>query len=209
MEVFMRKKIMSICLLGVLILFTGCSSYKGFYRIDLQKVKNTKVVKDRKIKPKINNLNKNGRVRSFYEDELMKIMWLYQGKKFKFIIKNKTTESIKIFWDELVYVNKKGACSGVIHSGVKYIDKNRSQLSSTIIQNSYIDDVLVPKGNVFFSDKWYAISMLVDSYDNKEKLIKYGKSNVGKTIKLFFPLLIKGKIHEYIFSFKVKGFIVQ
>ena len=61
------------------------------------------------------------------EDQFVKIIWSPPFKEFSFELLNKTEHSLKLPWDEAAYVDISGQSHRVMHSGVKFSNRNASQ----------------------------------------------------------------------------------
>ena len=106
-------------------------------------------------------------------------------------MENKSDNSIKIIWDEAVYIDEDNSSLRVIHSGVKYVDGEKAQPLTVIAKKTKINDLVTPVDNIYYSGGW-----------GKRPLFSVQKS-AGKTVKILLPIQIQETINEYIFSFKV------
>ena len=120
-----------------------------------------------------------------------------------FTLMNKTDKTMKINWDEVVFVNPQGISTGVYHTGVLMEDKNIQQVPSTIVPHTSFKDGILPKNSITY---------FVDILSGKKQL-KYlglfpGKDidyYIGKTFKIYLPLYIGDKKYDYTFVFKIKN----
>ena len=130
-----------------------------------------------------------------YIDNYINILLFADSEKINFLLKNLTQYSIKVVWDEGVFVDVDGTTSRIIHKGVENSQKDESQPSSVIIKGSYLADFAAPINKISYSsylDGWYKTS-LCGSVSKKKK----------ETIKLMLPIQIQDIINEYIFTFEV------
>lgn len=128
-----------------------------------------------------------------YIDNVVDLIIFATNSKFAFELKNISPNSIKIIWDEAVFVDAEGSTSKVMHAGTRYSDRNSSQPATTIISNAKIEDVATPTDRVRYSDvlsEWVSDSMFPSSPHLK-----------GKQLRLMLPIQIKNVINEYIFVF--------
>ena len=200
----MKKIIYTIIIAGML---TSCS-YQGFYNIDLQEVERPENSKEHYGESEIVNFKEEGETKYSYEDDMIKIVWLQLSTQFGFTLENKTDHSIKIIWDEAVYVDQNGSCSGVMHSGIGYANRGKSQLSSVIMKNTNIDDVIVPTDNIYLSKVrgWEVKPMFPNKASTKKELNTLVNYYVGKEVKVLLPLKIQETINEYVFTFSAEDF---
>lgn len=131
-----------------------------------------------------------------YVDNVIDILIVGDGEKFSFILKNISNNSIKIIWNEAVFVDFNGSTSKVMHSGIKYAQREGDQPATTIIKGAKIEDVAVPTCNIRYSSvlkEWVEDSM----YPTRPN------ENPGQ-IRLMLPIQIKDVVNEYVFVFDVK-----
>jgi hypothetical protein len=144
---------------------------------------------------------------------MIKIFFIKIYKKFGFTLQNKTDHSIKIIWDEAVYVDPNGSSGRVMHAGVKYIDRNNPQPPTVIVKNANIDDMIVPTDNIYYVSGqyggWRTKPMLPNRANTQEELNALTQQYIGKEVRVLLPLEIQGTVNEYIFTFKVEDFIAK
>lgn len=131
-----------------------------------------------------------------YEDNFINIIIFGNSEKFSFTLKNVSQSTQKLIWDEAVFVNTNGSTSKVMHSGIKYSQREAPQTPSTIIKGATLDDIACPTDNVYYSDnlkQWNIHSMYPQTISNKTY-----------TVQLMLPIQIKDVVNEYIFIFDVK-----
>lgn len=127
-----------------------------------------------------------------YTDKNIEALFFGTSEQFHFSITNVSDKSIKIIWNEASFVGYDGYTSKIMHSGIKYSQKEADQLPTIIIKGAKLLDVAVPIKNIYFDKSWKVKSM----YPNEE--IKN-----SERLKLMLPIQIKDVINEYIFEFDV------
>lgn len=206
----MRKIIYALILV---VMMTSCMTYQGFYNVELQNVERPENAKERYSESKIVNFEEEGKTKYSYEDDMIKIVWLPLSTQFGFTLQNKTDHSIKIIWDEAVYVDPNGSSGRVMHAGVKYIDRNNPQPPTVIVKNANIDDMIVPTDNIYYVSGqyggWRTKPMLPNRANTQEELNALTQQYIGKEVRVLLPLEIQGTVNEYIFTFKVEDFIAK
>lgn len=148
-----------------------------------------------------------------FEDSAIAVNFSIGQKEIAFSMKNKTNHTIKINWDETLFI-KYGTPGKVMHLGVKYTDRNNSQPMSIIPSGIAHDDIILPTENVYWRDGYYSQSYsraggweekdLFPSNDlnkpeNKELILSYK----GIKFRVFMPIIINGIQKEYNFNFKI------
>jgi hypothetical protein len=148
-----------------------------------------------------------------YEDGLIKIVWLPLSTQFSFSLTNKSDHSIKIIWDEAVYVNENGSSLKIFHSGVKYIDRGNSQPPTIVVKGAKLDDNIMPTDNVQFSSGnyggWYELPLFKNKASSAEELNVFKSIYLGKVVKVLLPIKIEETTNEYLFTFKIEDFFAR
>jgi hypothetical protein len=137
-----------------------------------------------------------GKTKFSYKDNYIDIIIFGTSTKFYFTLKNVSENTLKLVWDEAVYVDYNGSTSRVMHSGVKYSEREASQPASTIIRGASLDDMVCPTANVYWHEyrKDWDLHLI---YPNKVSM-------ETKQVQLMLPIQIKDVVNEYIFVFDIK-----
>lgn len=129
-----------------------------------------------------------------YIDNFIDILIFASTSQLNFVLKNVSNNTIKVVWNEAVFVDVDGSTSKIMHSGIKYSQREEDQPVSTIIKGAKLDDIAVPTANVYYDDvlkEWTTYSL----YHNA------AKNTTGQTIRLMLPIQVMDVINEYIFEF--------
>ena len=207
----MRKEFYFLCLL---IFFTSCQSlYKITYDIGLNSVESP-INKD--VQPEDNQIEKitvEGEQTYRFEDDNMVIVWAVRTSELEFSLKNKSGHTMKLDWDDVSYVNDEGSVSRVMHKGIKYNEREKTQASINIPNKAFISDVIIPTDNVWFfsgyknilAPKWEKSPLIPCYYNNKSAMQNDLDKGVwlGKTIRVLLPIEVEGIRYDYSFEFKI------
>ena len=144
--------------------------------------------------------SENGISKFTYKDNVIDIMIFADRSNFNFVLQNISESSIKIVWDEAVFVNFDGSTEKVMHKGIKFSEKNGVQPATTIIKKAKWEDTVTPTHLVYYREATKYIEGGWDTYSMypREKGLNPGQ------IKLMLPIQIKDVINEYIFVFDVQ-----
>ncbi|MHB9057006.1 MAG: hypothetical protein ACYC2P_12795 [Paludibacteraceae bacterium] len=145
---------------------------------------------------KTKSIESEGMTKYSYIDDYIDIVIFGGREQFNFVLKNISQNTLKIVWNEAVFVNFNGSTSKIMHVGTKYSQKDGDQPASTIIKGASIDDIAVPTCNIRYSDvlkEWITESM----YPNSPAI------SPGE-LRLMLPIQVKDVVNEYIFVFKVE-----
>lgn len=125
------------------------------------------------------------------------------GKKdISFVLRNQTPNTIKILWDECLFINN-GSPGKVMHGGVKFTDRNQSMPPSVVPAGTTFDDVIVPSENVYWREGYYSqYGSSPGGWEKKDLLSSY--SSKGDKFGVFMPMNIGGTTKEYNFNFRIE-----
>lgn len=144
----MKTKIL-LSVLAVTLL-SSCFGPRFMYNVGLSNVEAPADAQKQYGETKIVTLEEEGKSGHKYEDDYIDIFWFVGSSQFSFNLKNKSEYSIKIPWDDVTYINTVGSVGRVMHSGVKYIDRNNSQPTSVIPKGASLSDIILPTDNVYY-----------------------------------------------------------
>lgn len=136
-----------------------------------------------------------------FDDNTIRILFSISKKQISFVLQNKTDQPIKIDWNQVSYVDVLGESHRVMHSGSRYIERDKPQAPTIIPPTARIQDIVFPTDYVYYTSGkyggWTEIPLFPEA--PKAKLFK------GKTISVFMPLDIGGVAKNYLFTFKIEG----
>ena len=191
-------------------LFSSCGAFKSYvanYSVGLSAVESPADAKQQFGETKVVTFDEGGINKYRYEDDYIDIVWYVGLKQFNFTLKNKSGHTLKINWDDVSYVDVKGQVGRVMHSGVKYADRNSSQPATTVPKNASISDLLLPTENVYYVSGQYGgwkESYLVPCvYKTPEAFNEEAPSLVGKTMTIMMPIMIENVQNDYTFTFNI------
>lgn len=142
-----------------------------------------------------------------YKNESFVITWKYSFDRISFILENLTDQSIKINWNDIAFIDENGESLKIFHEGIKYIDREKEQSSSTVYKNTKINDFIVPINNVYYmSGKyggWQTRPMLKLPSATFSGYYNYDPAFIGKKVRVAFPLTINEKPTDYIYEFEI------
>lgn len=144
----------------------------------------------------VKTIDDKGVTKYSFEDDYINIVIFGGDSHFNFKLNNKTQNSIKIVWDDAVFVDCNGSTSKVMHSGIKYNEKENPQVATTIISGASLEDIACPISNIRFDEvqkEWVTDTMY-------PKTISKGV----KQFRLMLPIQIKEVVNEYVFIFDVE-----
>lgn len=129
-----------------------------------------------------------------YEDNFIDLLIFASRTQFNFILKNVSDNTLKIVWNEAVFVDVDGSSSKIMHAGIKYSQREGDQPASTIIKGAKLEDLAAPTNKVYYSEvlkEWTSESLFSNANIGTE----------GQTVKLMLPIQVKDVVNEYIFEF--------
>ena len=200
----MKKILFSI---AVVVNLTSCAfgPYLS-YNVGLSNVEAPVDSKTQFGETKIVKTEVDGKTNYKYEDDFIDISWFVGSKQFALSLTNKSNYSIKIPWDDMAYIDVTGQTGRVMHSGVKYINRNDSQPASIVPKGAKLTDIIMPVDNVSFTSGTYGgwrEASLFNFPIDKKNIEESKQQYIGKTVRILFPVVIENVKNEYVFEFKV------
>lgn len=177
--------------------------YQATYDLSLAAVERPETARQQYGAQVLVNVNEDSAYR--FEDELVRVVWTPTATNLGVRIENKTSHTIRVIWDNAAFVDKDGESQRVMHSGVRYIERDQPQPPSVIVRGGHIEDVIIPTEYVRPSSSlgwdemsFFPITGSVAKADST--LAEY----VGRRVQVLLPLEIQGVQNDYIFSFDIK-----
>lgn len=204
------KKVNLFLLAFTAFMLTSCGAFKNYiasYSVGLSSVESPADAKQQFGETKVVTFNEEGVSKYRYEDDYINIVWYVGLKQFNFTLNNKSGHSLKINWDDISFVDTKGQVGRVMHSGVKYTERNNSQPATTVPKGASISDILLPTENVYFVSGqyggWRENYLLPCVYQTPEAFNAGASSLVGKTMTIMMPIMIENVQNDYTFTFNI------
>ena len=137
-----------------------------------------------------------------YSDSLIDARFDFEEKELGFGITNKTNKTIKIIWDETLFIVD-GNSSKVMHEGIKFANRNEYMPPSVIPTSNTLADVIIPTNNVYYKEGYYSQYGSTPPSWEKEPLLPSTLSKDSK-IQVYMPMIINGETKEYNFTFNTE-----
>jgi uncharacterized protein YcfL len=144
------------------------------------------------VKPIINNS-------LLFDDTAIKIQFSISQKKIQFVLKNKTENPITIDWNKVSYIDVSMESHRVMHTGVRYIERDKPQAPTIIPPTAKVEDEIIPVDKVFYGE--YLDTWLVRPFF---PLGPEALSYKGKSFSIFMPLEINGVVKNHLFTFTIQ-----
>ncbi len=186
--------------------YTGSSKSKPIYtkeEVDANEIEWREIRKERghynfsltKVdKPRSQNVRKGTLTKNdTYEDNIISIKWYEESMLFNFNLKNKTSNTMKVIWDEALIVNFDGFTERILHKGADLEALQKSQQPAIIPSQAQIADF-------FWSEKYFGGRRLIAGYGGGNN----GGINEGKQMKLTLPVQVGSATYTYTFTFTLK-----
>jgi hypothetical protein len=135
-----------------------------------------------------------------FEDQSIRIRFALSEKHIGIILQNKTPSPVKVDWNNISYVDITGLAHGVMHTGVRYIERDRPQVPTIIPPAAMIDDVIIPSDHISYTagsgGGWTSRPFLPPLAETDLYL--------GKSFSVFMPLELNGIVKNYSFAFRME-----
>ena len=185
-----------------------CGVFKNYiasYSVGLSSVESPAGAKQQFGETKVVTFNEGGVSKYRYEDDYINIVWYVDSKQFNFNLTNKSGHTLKINWDDISYVDYNGKTGRVMHSGVKYTERNNSQPSSSVPKGASLTDILLPTENVYYVSGqyggWREQNLIPSIYKDEATRAVQAPKYVGKTMTIMMPIVIENVQNDYSFTF--------
>jgi hypothetical protein len=136
-----------------------------------------------------------------FEDQSIRITFSPSEKQIGMLIQNKTLSPIKVDWNNISYVDIAGLAHGVMHTGIRYMERDRPQVPTVIPPAAMIEDVIVPSDHISYTSGtgggWSSRPLFPGIITETDRYI-------GKSFSVFMPLEFDGAIKNYLFSFRIE-----
>ena len=135
----------------------------------------------------------------YFEDDFFGVSFSISKEQVGYVLYNKTSNPIKIDWNQVSFVDVLGNSHKVMHSGIKYIDRINPQAPTVIPPTAKLEDIIFPIDYVDYVSGAYGVWRELPLFPEapKAKLFK------GKSFSVFMPLEINEVIKNYLFTFKI------
>lgn len=200
--VWEKKKILDNYYVNVpYVVFRGKESQIEFKQLLNSELESESAIELSKVEKPADETIRYGETSIIHGDQVAKygyvdnvISLLIYGTRSGFFIEleNVFESSIRVIWNEAVFVNVKGVTYKVTHNGVRPDGRDHEQTPSLIIKGAKLVDTIIPNDiEDNYKNGWFVRDMFPK---------KFGE--VGK-VSLMLPIQIKDTVNEYIFVFDV------
>ena len=135
-----------------------------------------------------------------YEDKYIKIEWEILQSALSFNLLNKTDGSLKVLWNDMSFIDISNNSRRVLSGETREIHANLEVPSSVVPKGSSFSEIAIP---------YPRKSFILNNYLCPQELEDKGKPEIGKEIRILFPIEIEGNVIEYIFTFRVSDIILS
>jgi hypothetical protein len=134
-----------------------------------------------------------------FRDSTIAISFMLADQSFQVRLENLTSRNVKILWDRSEYTDPNGQPHRLMHSGIRFQDRNNPIPDQLVPPRSAVQEAVIPISKVSFvqEKKTYEIRPLFDLHSNSAAGLK------GKTINLFLPVEVDRAIIPYNFKIEI------
>ena len=134
-----------------------------------------------------------------FQDKHISVSFAVGEQGFEMQFENVGSYDAKILWDRAEYTSVKGQKQRLMHTGVRFPDRNNPIPDQFVLSRSSVRETLFPIGNVYMlpQRKGYDIRPLIPLDNDVVAELK------GKSVNLFIPVEINRQIIPYNFKIEV------
>ena len=139
-----------------------------------------------------------------FRDGQLDIQFSPSQKQISFTLHNNTAGPVKVDWNSAAYVDVLGQSHKVMHSGVKFIDREKSQVPSVVPPGASISDMVFPADYISYTSGKYGgwSEELIFPHAPKAKDYK------GQSFSVFLPIEVNGTVKNYHFTFRIEDVLM-
>jgi len=134
-----------------------------------------------------------------FQDKNISVSFAVGEQGFEMQFENLSSHDAKILWDRAEYTSVNGQRQRLMHTGVRFPDRNNPIPDQFVLSRSSVQETLFPIGNVYMvpQKKGYDIRPLIPRDNDAVAGLK------GKSVNLFIPVEINRQIIPYNFKIEV------
>jgi hypothetical protein len=134
-----------------------------------------------------------------YDDPFVSVAFDISKRQIGFILVNKTSEPIKIDWNQVSYIDIQKNSHKVMHKGVKYINRDETQSPSIIPPTARLEDLVFPTDYLTYTSGEYG------GWDEEPMFPEGPKAGAykGQSFSVFMPMQVNGVVKNYLFTFHI------
>ncbi len=140
-----------------------------------------------------------------FQDKVVSVSLTVEDRQFHLNLANLTSSELKILWDRAEYIDVKNRQHRLMHSGVRYQDRNNPLASQPVPPHGSVQEAVMPISSVVYSQQTKA-------YENLPLFPLDSESAAGlkgKIFYLFIPMGIDRQIFPYNFKIEVVDVIKE
>ena len=184
--------------LTLTVISTGCSYYAG-YTVELSEVRGPSPADD---SHGVSVVHEN---KVECSNDVFTVEWGFDYSSVNLSFVNNRDATVKIIWDECVFVDPKGNSHHIIPSEVLYSHYYESIKPSKIPGQCGLNVSLIPRDNIrYTSDGWRELAFLPQkSVWNKDGFLERVESYIGKNIQVLLAMECESMTYEYRYIFDI------
>jgi hypothetical protein len=139
-----------------------------------------------------------------FRDKNISVSFAVGVQGFEMHFENLSAHDAKILWDRAEYTSVNGQKQRLMHSGVRFPDRNNPIPDQFVLSRSSVQVTVIPSGNVYVlpQGKGYDIRPLIPVGGDVSVL-------KGKSINLFIPVEINRQVIPYNFKIEVTDVVKE
>jgi hypothetical protein len=138
-----------------------------------------------------------------FQDDSVKVQFKIDESAIRFQLQNLSKVDMSVRWDK-VSMGVDNAYTLVRHSLNFYSDTVAGSRSVSVPPRGYIQDLMVPIDNVFYSGSdWVELDLFQTKDGGREAMAETIRQNIGKSLVVRMPILFGSETKSYRFEFRV------
>jgi hypothetical protein len=140
-----------------------------------------------------------------FQDKVVSVLLIVEDRQFHLTVVNLTSSELKILWDGAAYTDVKNRQHRLMHSGIRYQDRNSSLPSQPVPPHGSVQEAVMPTSSVVYSPQ-------TKTYENLPLFPLDSESAAGLKGKIFYlyiPVRIDRQIFPYNFKIEIADVIKE
>ena len=140
-----------------------------------------------------------------FQDKVVSVSLTVEDRQFHLNLANLTSSELKILWDRAEYTDVKNRQHRLMHSGIRYQDRNNPLSSQPVPPHGSVQEAVMPISSVVYSQQ-------TKVYENLPLFPLDSESAAGlkgKIFYLFIPMGIDRQIFPYNFKIEIADVIKE
>lgn len=140
-----------------------------------------------------------------FRDKVIAVSFGVEEQSFQMRFENHSARAVNIRWEQAMYTDVRGQTHRLMHSGIRFQDRNNPLPSQPVPSHTSVQEALIPVSSVYMSreKKDYDVRPLFPVEADAAAGLK------GRSISLFIPVEMDHQLIPYNFRIEITGVVKE